>query len=109
MRAKEECKVKKKIQIVLPIWLGDYLETVSEKYDLSISELARLQICFTIISITDNLYPDYNPEISTKEISKKIHKFLGSDNREEFLRFLSDLYFESRKAAIFRLKKVEGN
>ncbi|MFC2168189.1 hypothetical protein ACFLRW_04320 [Acidobacteriota bacterium] len=99
--------MQKKIQIVLPIWLGDYLEMISDQYDLSISELTRLQICYAIIAHTDNLYPEYNPEIPTKKISKSVFKFLESDDREDFLRFISDVYFEARKAAKFRSKKTK--
>lgn len=107
MRAEEESKVQKKIQIMLPIWLGDYLETTSEVYELSISELARIQICFSIIAHTDNLFPEYKPEIPVKRISQAVFKYLESDNREDFLRFLSEIYFETRKAVKFRIKMRE--
>lgn len=107
MRAEEELKVQKKIQIMLPLWLGDYLETSAEKYELSISELARIQICFAIITHSDNLFPEYKPEIPMKIMSQKIFKFFEGDDREGFLRCLSDIYFETRKAVNFRIKMRE--
>lgn len=97
----------KKIQIMLPLWLSDYLELQSERFDLSISEFARLHICFSIISHTSNLFREYKTEIPLKEISKKTLEYMETEEREDFFRFISEIYFEARKAAKFRLDNTE--
>ena len=103
MNEEEELEMKK-LQIMLPLWLADFIELIANEYDLSISEVARLQICYAIIARTHIVYKDYVPEMPLKEISKEITEFLDSEDREDFLRFLSEIYFEARKAVKFRLK-----
>ena len=99
-------KVQKRIQAVLPDWLEEYIIFIADKYDISVSEAIRSQICLAIISLVNEVYTEYESEFSAKDIYQSVNQF-DSDNidREKFLKLLSKTYFEARKAVEFRLKK----
>ena len=99
-------KVQKRIQAVLPDWLEEYINFIADKYDISVSEAIRSQICLAIISLVTEVYPDYETEFTAKNIYQSVNQF-DSDkiDREKFLKLLSKTYFEARKAVEFRLKK----
>jgi len=101
--------VKKRIQAVLPDWLEEYINFLADKYDISVSEAIRSQICLAIISMVSEMYPDYKSEFTTKNIFASVAQF-NSDkiDREQFLKLLSKTYFEARKAVEYRLKKEAG-
>jgi len=101
--------VQKRIQAVLPDWLEEYINFIADKYDISVSEAIRTQICLAIISMVSEVYPDYESEFTTKDIFKSVAQF-NSDkvDREQFLKLLSKTYFEARKAVEFRLKKEKS-
>ncbi len=98
--------MQKRIQAVLPDWLEEYINFIADKYDISVSEAIRTQICLAIISLVTEVYPEYDSEFSAKDIYKSVGQF-NSDtiDREQFLKLLSKTYFEARKAVEFRLKK----
>ena len=99
-------KVQKRIQAVLPDWLEEYINFIAEKYDISVSEAIRSQICLAIISMVSEMYPEYESEFTTKDIFKSVSQFnSGMLDREQFLKLLSKTYFEARKAVELRLKK----
>ncbi len=101
--------MQKRIQAVLPDWLEEYINSIADKYDISVSEAIRTQICLAIISMVSEVYPDYESEFTTKDIFKSVAQF-NSDkvDREQFLKLLSKTYFEARKAVEFRLKKEKS-
>jgi len=101
--------VQKRIQAVLPDWLEEYINFIADKYDISVSEAIRTQICLAIISLVTEVYPDYESEFKAKDIYGSVAQF-NSDkiDREQFLKLLSKTYFEARKAVEFRLKKEAG-
>jgi len=101
--------VQKRIQAVLPDWLEEYINFIADKYDISVSEAIRSQICLAVISLVNEVYPDYDSEFTPKDIYKSVGLF-NSDKigREAFLKLLSKTYFEARKAVEFRLKKETG-
>jgi hypothetical protein len=101
---KEVPKVLKKIQVMLPMWLSDHIERMSEIVDLSVSEFMRLQLCLAVIAYTSIAFPQYKPDLTLKKICSDSRKLLSSDDRESYLRFLSKIYFEARKAVEFRIK-----
>ena len=98
--------MQKRIQAVLPDWLEEYINFIAERYDISVSEAIRSQICLAIISLVTEMYPDYDSEFSAKDIYESVKQFDGDKlDREAFLKLLSKTYFEARKAVEFRLKK----
>ena len=100
--------MQKKIQVMIPIWMMDYFEKLGGYIELNTSELFRLYTCVAIIASVTNLFPDYKAGITLNEIFEKIKVVIDKDeDREEIFRFLSDIYFEARKAAEYRLKKIK--
>ena len=94
-----------KFQVVLPDWLEDYLKHLVDRYDLNISEVIRLQICFAVMCMTEKLFPEYEMGITPETISD-LPKGKSEDiDREQLLRTLSKIYFEARKAVEYRLDK----
>ena len=98
--------MQKRIQAVLPDWLEEYINFIADKYDISVSEAIRSQICLAAISMVNEMYPEYESEFTTKDIFKSVAQFNGGTlDRGLFLKLLSKTYFEARKAVEFRLKK----
>ncbi len=94
-----------KFQVVLPDWLEDYLKHLVDRYDLNISEVIRLQICFAVMCMTEKLFPEYEMGI-TPDTLTDLPKANSEDlDREQLLRTLSKVYFEARKAVEYRLDK----
>ena len=98
----------KTYQVQLPDWLEKYIKHRSDLYDLSFSEVIRIQICFTILSFQKVLFPEYEADFSHKDILKKIkNKIRDEDDREETLEFCSKVYFEARKALEYQFKNFD--
>jgi len=101
--------VQRRIQAVLPDWLEEYINFIADKYDISVSEAIRAQICLASIGLVNEIYPDYDSEFTAKDIYESVAQFDREKiDREKFLKLLSKTYFEARKAIEFRLKKETG-
>ena len=75
-----------------------------EKYDLSFSEVIRVELCFSILSSVAHLYPEHKLGIKPKEIIEMVkNKVQDTIERNAMHQFLSKIYFETRKAAEHRL------
>lgn len=96
----------KRYQVLIPGWLEEYIENLVQTYDLSFSEIIRLQICFSILYLIPTLYPEYKPGLSVQEIFKQRKEF-GQNKlpEDEMHRTISKIYFEARKAIEYRLSK----
>ena len=92
-----------KFQVVLPDWLEDYLKHLVDRYDLNISEVIRLQICFAVMCMTEKLFPDYKMGITPATLAELPKAKSEELDREHLLRTLSKIYFEARKAVEYRL------
>jgi len=99
----------KKYQVFIPEWLDDYMKRAAFKYDVSISEMLRIELCFAALCTITTLYPEYKADFSIKEIIEKAKEYGKAElEREEFHRLLSLLYFETRKAIEYRYKKEKS-
>ena len=93
----------KRYQVLLNGWLGDHLKAIAEKHDLSFSEVIRLGLCLMAGECISKTYPQYK----FPDLKAKLHEFnrerdkKSKVNPEEFHRFLSKVYFETRKAIEF--------
>ena len=94
----------KRYQVLLPDWLEDYVKLLVDKYDLSFSEVIRALMCNWILASVPNIYPELKLGITPKDIIEMV-KAEAQDNmkREDMHRMLSKIYFESRKAAEYRI------
>ncbi len=96
----------KRYQVLLPDWLEEYTMHLADRYNLSFSEIIRIQICFSTLSAVSSFYPDYKPGATIQEISKLALENIESNlSRKELDKLISKLYFETRKAVEYRLKK----
>lgn len=98
----------KTYQVQLPGWLEKYIKHRADIYDLSFSEIIRIQICFTILSFQNVLFPEYKADFSHKDVLQRIkNKGRDKDNREETLEFVSKVYFEARKALDYQFEHLD--
>ncbi len=98
----------KKYQVILQDWMADYLEITAEEYELTISEVLRLEICFGILSATQQFFPEYEQKASIAENFKKFRDIKPKDiDREQFHKNISKILFETRKAVEFRMEKLK--
>ena len=96
----------KRYQVLLPDWLGEYIKQLVDKYDLSFSEVIRVEICMAILSTVSAMFPEYKLGITPEEIFTKIRQQAEKGmERDEAYRILSKIYFETRKAIEYRLNK----
>jgi len=91
--------VQRRYQVLLPDWLERYIKWGVKRYNLSFSELIRLEVCLAVISTISELYPEYKPGVSLKAIHETIKKYTaGKTEKEETSEIISTIYFEARKA-----------
>lgn len=96
----------KRCQILLSDWQIEYAKFVSKMYDISFSEAIRLEVCLGILKATKEVHPKHKIKYSLKKSMKELEKASRSEERQEVLhRNVSELYFEARKAAEYRLSQ----
>lgn len=99
----------KKYQVFIPEWLEDYMKRLANYYDMSISEILRIELCIAALCSVTSLYPEYKPEISVNDFIKEIKQHQKVEReREDILRLFSKIYFETRKAIDYRYKKEKS-
>jgi hypothetical protein len=96
--------MNKRIQVVVPHWLDEYIGFLIEKYDLNTSELIRMYLCVGIITLTESLYPDFKSDIDFSDFRQDFQSRPMEDvDRERLFKAMSKIYFEARKAVEFRM------
>lgn len=94
-----------KFQVLLPDWLEDYIEFLSEKYDLPISEIIRMQVSAAGLFMVTMLYPEFETKLTLDVVKKLPSEYAESADQEQLKRKISKLYHESRKAVEYRMEK----
>ena len=98
----------KRYQVLLPDWLEEYIKSGVVHYNFSFSEIIRLQMCFSILSCIEKLNPEYKAQVSVKDILDVITlSSEGKKDKEDLKRFISLVYYETRKAIEYRTNKKE--
>jgi hypothetical protein len=101
--------VQKRYQVLIPEWLEDYIKLGVKILGVSFSELLRLEICLSVISTMEALYPAYKTTFSVQEVFQAAQRYTkGEVNKEEMDKLISKIYFEARKAIEFRLLMEKG-
>ena len=94
----------KRYQVLLPDWLEDYVKLLVDKYDLSFSEIIRTMMCNWIITSVPTLHPELKLGVTPKDIIDMVKTEAQLNmEQEDMHRMLSKIYFESRKAAEYRI------
>jgi len=100
----------KRYQVLLNDWMVDHYQVIAKKYDVSFSEMIRMALCVDILTATRAAYPKHKTRLSDKRLkeaikSKNIVEHMGV---EKFHKFVSDIYFEARKATELWTKDAQG-
>lgn len=100
--------MQKRYQVLLPDWLEDYIKIGVETYGFSFSELIRLEVCLSILTQIPAIHPEYKPRVNFQDILGAINQVSteGAD-KKKYSRFVSQIYFETRKAIEYRMQKLE--
>lgn len=95
----------KRFQVLLPDWLENYIKFGAKKFDISVSELIRIEVCLAILTQITELFPEHKIGISFKELFMiyKNHAREMTD-KEDIRLTISKIYYETRKAIEFRQK-----
>ncbi|MFH1655670.1 MAG: hypothetical protein ABH954_03565 [Candidatus Omnitrophota bacterium] len=90
----------KRYQVLLNDWLAGHIKKISERYDISFSEVIRLCLCLYIGGIIPKIYPKHKFRITEADISNLARKRALTDklDTEDFHKLVSKIYFEARKA-----------
>jgi len=91
----------KRCQIILNDWMIEHYKSIADTYDVSFSEMIRMALCVDILNATRTVFPKHRYKLNENILKKVINeraivKLVG---RDQFHKFLSELYFETRKAA----------
>jgi hypothetical protein len=99
----------KRHQVLLEDWQVEYMKAIVENYDISLSEALRLLVSLGTLNIVSMASPEYKMGVSQKEIENGMKRFgLSSATRDNKYKDLSQLYFEARKAAEYRIAKLKA-
>lgn len=99
----------KRFQVLLPDWLEEYIHWKVKRYDLSFSELIRLEMCMCILARIKHLYPDYHFHITVEEALSSLYDYPeGKLSKDQIHQSISKIYFEARKAVEFRLDREKS-
>jgi hypothetical protein len=96
-------------QILLDDWQAEHYKLIADTYDVSFSEMIRMALCMDIISATRLAFPKYKWSVDLKMLEKAVKKknIIGAIGVEKFHSFLSQLYFETRKATELWAKELK--
>jgi len=90
----------KRYQVLINDWLAKHLKLTAERYDISFSEIIRVVLCLKLGELIQMRHPKCKSKIKRSDIAKVVSKRAkGKDfDTDEFHKFLSKVYFETRKA-----------
>jgi len=92
----------KRYQVLLDEWMGDHLHKIAERYDISFSETIRWALCMHVMIAVHRAFP----KVKIKNFDKKHLEIIDKRKKKtldevELHRFLSNLYYETRKTIEF--------
>jgi len=98
----------KSYQVLLPRWLERPVKKRVDLLEVSFSEVLRVQICISILSLQNVLFPEYKPGLKLEYILNSIKElFDGNHEKGEIFDLYSDIYYETRKALEYREKQEQ--
>lgn len=104
----QESNMLNRYQVLLPDWLEEYIKIGVEAYGFSFSEIIRLQVCFTTLTQILELHPEYTPKLTPKDLLGVTKEATTQQvDKKSIDRFVSQFYFETRKAIEYRMQKIE--
>jgi len=98
----------KRKQVLLENWMIDYLKEITKTYEISFSESIRLLVSLQIVEIAKATNKNFKTKDFIKKISNVTEDYAKKDQCPEKLHnFISEVYFEGRKAAEIRTKQLK--
>lgn len=90
----------KRHQVLLNDWLAESIKYVSERYDISFSEVIRISLCLLMGQGVSIAYPKFKFAITEKDIANITQSRIKKKplTSVELHTFFSKVYFEARKA-----------
>ena len=90
----------KRYQILLDDWMADHYKLTSQEHDVSFSEMIRMALCSDILQASHVAFPKHKINLDKDKLklamqAREIHKVM---DEVKFHEFLSQIYFEVRKA-----------
>jgi hypothetical protein len=97
----------KRHQVLLEDWQVEYIQTIAQVYDISLSEALRIIFSIGTIYTISSVHPEYKSG-ATKEKIKLAMKECASNKIpiDKKHSWVSALYFEGRKSAEYRMAKL---
>lgn len=98
----------KRYQVLLSDWQAEYAKFVAERYDMSFSEVLRMCLSVFAIEAVGLLHPTYKSKFDTRKFvaaAKGLKK--ESLDAAKMHTYLSQLYFEGRKAVEYRIEHAD--
>ncbi len=96
----------KRHQVLLTDWQIEHARFLSEKYDMSFSEAVRLLMSLAMIQTARELYPKFEPKTGIKTMVSLMTSAPEEKIRQELVhKYLSEVYFDARKASELRLSQ----
>ena len=93
----------KSYQVLLPRWLERPIKKRVDQFEISLSEVLRVQICLAVLAFQNILYPEYKPGVTLEYFLESIKNFVQNNSeKDEILDLYSDIYYETRKALEYR-------
>jgi len=91
----------KRYQILLNDWLANHYKDAAKKNDVSFSEMIRMALCNDLLQAAGHAFPKHRVKIDRRKIAAimKAQQLKEAMHDVEFHKLLSQIYFESRKAA----------
>ncbi len=97
----------KRHQVLLEDWQVEYLKTVAELHDVSISEALRVIFSMGTLCTVSAIHPEYKSGLNIKEAGRAIRTADHPNSPQDRThKCISAIYFEARKAAEYRLNKI---
>ena len=90
----------KRYQVLLDDWMAEHYRLMSREHDVSFSEMIRMALCADVLQATSIAFPKYKAKLDWDKMKKamQVRKIEDAMEKMEFHEFLSQVYFEARKA-----------
>ena len=90
----------KRLQVSLPIWMSDFLDTVVENYKVKAPDLVRVTLCVGIIKAVEVRYPEFKSVFAERD-KDYFFQYFERGNDEERARLFEEHNYEAQRAIKF--------
>jgi len=96
-------------QVMISDWLDDSIQYVSNRYDISYSEVIRVSVAYFLGGILAEADPKYKMSVSWKDIAKLVEQSWDvKADLEETRQVIYDIYGEAKKILKNRSEEIKN-